>query len=236
MDIKKYLEKFTNPNNAQITGLTICADLDKSNIDLQDIYNQIKPSNESIQFVSYNENYKHATEVSKSTQKTINRLNKSNSIKKINSKPFFKNCIICKHDMLSIKIFKTGKLQLTSKYNDSDLISDNVKIILSLLKAKITNIKIASSTFRIKIKSIDLTNMCYKKDDVNILHNHIENSETLRYKSSITCNVFPTTIIGFANSYDAIKEFVDFIKDYVQFEEGIQSIFNDDIFFIKICI
>ena len=234
MDIKEYLVKFSNPKHTQITSWNICVDLDKTNIDLQDIYNQIKCSNDSIQFVSYEVNYKHATEVSKSTQKTINRLNKSNSIKKINSKPFFKNCIICKYNKCVIKIFITGKLQLTS-YNDLDIISDNVETLLSLLKAKITNIKIASSTFRIKIKSIDLTNMCYKKDDVNILHNHIENSETLRYKSSITCNVFPTTIIGFANSYDAIKEFVDFIKDYVQFEK-VYNFNEDDDFIIKICI
>lgn len=239
MDIKEYLSKFKTPNYTQITSLNIVADLNKNDIDLQELYDKIKPSSQSIQFVSYVDKYKHIDELSKCNKARINRLIKSKN-KKYKNKQFFKNCLTCKYDRNAIKIFKNGKIHITA-YNDSDVIDKNVKALLSILNANMTDIRIAALTCSINIKSIDITNLDFDNEDVKITKTYgVPNCEMLKYKKDISCNVFPRRIIGFAKSHDAIEEFLDCIKDYVEFENGDEEIMIDDDFLekliIKICI
>ncbi len=112
MDIQDYLNKQLNIDHVRIAGITLIAKLNVTNIDLDQLYDKLETSDDSIQLVEYNDKIKYSQNMSRLNDIRVKRHSKR---KEQHKKSFFSRCIHCQFDRSSIKIFENGKMQIVAK-------------------------------------------------------------------------------------------------------------------------
>ena len=238
MDIQDYLNKQLNIDHVRIARITLIAKLNVTNIDLDQLYDKLETSDDSIQLVEYNDKIKYSQNMSGLNNIRVKRHSKR---KEQHKKSCLSRCIHCQFDRSSIKIFENGKMQMVANYN-STYIEQTINAILKTIDGdtNITEIRPVYLRFDIMIKHINKDTLLVNDViDTNSFHQHA----LYKYKSNLIFRIQSRlkAIIGNAKSIDDIQEFIEFIKPYVEFENDSlnitdEMVLDDDTYELQVCI
>ena len=219
------------PEHTKIRRIHITVKIDKNQLDLQQVYDNIVVSTNGIQVCKYLKNVKNSTIMSSENRSMLECYN----IYKTTFEELvihFDNlrCVVMPHGMIKFSLDVTSKD--VDKYTNVIMgLLDNPSVVSQWISGIIFKLKIVNDCGDLLSESL------LKTPCVGVPKGRFK---LMTFRNHFSFWITNHSILGTANSFDALDEFVTFLENYVKFDDDRMitedDIMNNDDIYLEITI